>query len=88
MAQVVRMNAYAWTSTCREVRIAHRGNVAQRSWSRIRKAVGKPKAVQYEVRCDGHFALKLDGTGKTAEARERAFADQVVVLVRELVSRP
>jgi hypothetical protein len=87
MAQVVRMNAYAWTSTCREVRIARRGNVAQRSWSRIRKAVGKPKAVQYEVRCDGHFSLKLDGEGKTAQARERAFADQVVLLVRD-VSKP
>jgi hypothetical protein len=84
MPQVVRMNAFAWTSTCKEVRIAHRGNVAQRGWSRIRKAVGKPKAVQYEVRCDGNFALKLDGEGKNAEARERAFADQVVVLVRDV----
>jgi hypothetical protein len=84
MAQVVRMNAVAWTSTCREVRTARRGNVAQRSWSRIRKAVGKPKAVQYEVNCDGHYALKLDGEGKRAEARERAYADQVVVLVRDV----
>jgi hypothetical protein len=84
VSQVARLNALAWTSTCREVRVARRGNVAQRSWSRIRKAVGKPKAVEFDVRCDGNYALKLDGDGKHAEARERAFADSVIVLVRDL----
>ena len=84
MAQVARMKAYAWTSTCHEVRVARRGNVAQRSWSRIRKVVGKPRAVQYDVRCDGNYMLRLDGQGKSAVARERAFADSLVVLVRDL----
>jgi hypothetical protein len=87
MAQVARLKAYAWTTTCREVRVARRGNVAQRSWSRLRKVVGKPRAVQYDLRCDGNYTLRLDGEGKTAEARERAFADSVVVLVREISDR-
>jgi len=88
LSRVARLKAYAWTSTCREVRIAHRGNVAQRSWSRIRKVVGKPRAAQYELRCDGNFALKLDGEGKTAEARSGAMADSVVVLVRDVRKSP
>jgi hypothetical protein len=58
--------------------------VAKRSWARIRKAVGKPKPVQYDIRCDGHFTLKLDGHGGTAKAQERATPETVVVLVREV----
>jgi hypothetical protein len=40
--------------------------------------------VQYDVRCEGDFTLKLDGKGDTAVARESATADTVMVLVREL----
>jgi hypothetical protein len=85
IAQVVTARAYAWTSSCNEVRVARpSGNVAKRSWARIRKAVGKPKPVQYDIRCDGHFTLKLDGHGGTAKAQERATPETVVVLVREV----
>jgi formylglycine-generating enzyme required for sulfatase activity len=83
MAQVVRANAYAWTSTCNEVRVYHSRNAAQRGWARVRKAFGKPKPVTYELRCDGNYTLKLDGKGEVAEARESASPDTVVVLVRE-----
>jgi hypothetical protein len=84
IAQVARSDAHAWTGTCNEVRIARRGNAAQRGWAKIRKAVGKPKAVEYDVRCEGNFTLKLDGKGNVAKAREGATPDTVIVLVRDL----
>jgi hypothetical protein len=84
IAQVKRQDAYAWTGTCHEVRVARSRNAAQRGWAKVRKAFGKPKPVQYDVRCEGDFTLKLDGKGDTAMARESATADTVVVLVREL----
>jgi hypothetical protein len=83
IAQIRAAPAYAWSSTCREVRVARPRNAAQRSWSRVRKWVGKPKPVQYDIRCEGHYALKLDGAGATAKAYEHANAQTVVVLVRE-----
>jgi len=84
IARVAPAPAHAWTSTCREVRVARPRNVAQRSWSRVRKWVGKPKPVQYDVRCDGHYALKLDGgDGTSATAYEQASSQTVVVLARE-----
>jgi hypothetical protein len=84
IAQVARSSAYAWTDTCHEVRTARRGNAAQRGWAKLRKAVGKPKAVQYDVRCEGNYTVKLDGVGKTAVAREGATPDSVILLVRDL----
>jgi hypothetical protein len=83
-AQVVRANAYAWTQSCNEVRVYHSRNAAQRGWARVRKVFGKPKPVPYELRCDGHYALKLDGRGETARALEGGPPEAVVVLVREL----
>jgi len=87
MAQVAHMNAYAWTGTCNEVRVARSRNVAQRGWAKVRKAFGKPKPVEYDIRCEGNFALKLDGHGDVANARNRTSADTVVVLVREPAKR-
>ena len=84
IAQVERLDAYAWTGTCHEVRVARSRNAAQRGWAKVRKAFGKPKPVQYDVRCEGDFTLKLDGRGDTAVARENATADTVMVLVRDL----
>jgi hypothetical protein len=84
IAQVASAPAYAWTSSCNEVRVARPSNVAKRSWARVRKVFGKPKPVQYDLRCDGHFTLKLDGRGSTAKAQDRATPETVVVLVREV----
>jgi hypothetical protein len=84
IAQVVRSKGYAWTGTCNEVRVARPRNAAQRGWSKVRKAFGKPKPVEYDLRCDGHFTLKLDGEGKQAIARVDAVPEAVVVLVREM----
>ena len=83
LPQVARANVYAWTDSCNEVRVARSRNAAQRGWAKVRKAFGKPKPVQYDVRCDGHFALKLDGEGKDAKALENSAPDTVVVLVRD-----
>ena len=83
MAQVARVDAHAWTSTCNEVRVAKDRNAAQRGWAKVRKAFGKPKPVEYYTRCEGNFTLKLDGKGDTAKAREAASPDTVLVLVRE-----
>ena len=87
IAQVARSDTYAWTSTCHQVRTAKPRNAAQRGWAKLRKAVGKPKPVQYDVRCAGDYTLKLDGKGETAVARESATADTVLVLVRDLRDR-
>jgi hypothetical protein len=84
IAQVKRLDAYAWTGTCHEVRVAKSRNAAQRGWAKVRKAFGKPKPVQYDVRCEGDYTLKLDGKGDTAVPREGATADTVMVLVRDL----
>jgi hypothetical protein len=84
IAQVVRSPASAWTSTCHEVRVARPANAAKRGWARVRKAFGKPKPVAYDIRCDGHYALKLDGRGDTAKAYGAAAPETVVVLVREI----
>jgi len=84
VAQVARSSAYAWTGTCNEVRTARRGNAAQRGWAKLRKAVGKPKAVQYDVRCEGNYTLLLDGKGEQVHAREAATPETVIVLVRDL----
>jgi formylglycine-generating enzyme required for sulfatase activity len=84
IAQVARLDAYAWTGTCHEVRVAKSRNAAQRGWAKVRKAFGKPKPVQYDVRCEGDYTLKLDGKGDTAVPRDGATSDTVVVLVRDL----
>jgi hypothetical protein len=84
IAQVAHLDAYAWTGTCHEVRVARSRNAAQRGWAKVRKAFGKPKAVQYDVRCEGDYTLKLDGKGDTAVPREAATAETVMVLVRDL----
>jgi hypothetical protein len=84
LAQVAAAPVHAWTSTCNEVRVARPENVARRSWARVRKWVGKPKPVQYDLRCEGHFTLKLDHRGAAADVRSRAAPDTVVVLVREI----
>jgi hypothetical protein len=84
LARVAAAPANAWTSTCNEVRVARPENVARRSWERVRKWVGKPKPVHYDLRCEGHFTLKLDHRNATAEVRSRPAPDTVVVLVREI----
>ena len=87
IAQVVRSNAYAWTGTCNEVRTPKDRNAAQRGWAKVRKAFGKPKPVQYDVRCEGNFTLKLDGKGDVVRARESATPETVILLVRDLRKR-
>jgi hypothetical protein len=84
VGHVAKASAYAWTDTCHEVRIAQQRNVAQRSWSRLRRLVGKPKPVPYETRCEGHFGVKLDAQGHATEIQTQATAKTVAVLVREL----
>jgi hypothetical protein len=86
LAHVARVPAYAWSSTCHDVRVARPANAAKRGWARVRKAFGKPKPVAYDLRCDGHYALKLDGRGDAAKAYRAAAPETVVVLVRELRS--
>ena len=83
MAQVARSDGYAWTGTCHEVRVARSRNAAQRGWAKVRKAFGKPKPVEYDLRCEGNYTLKLDGKGDNAEPRESASPNTLVVLVRE-----
>jgi len=84
IAQVARSNAYAWTGTCNEVRVARQTNAAQRGWARVRRAFGKPKPVQYDLRCEGYYTLKLDGRGEVAKAHEAAAPETVIVLVSDL----
>jgi len=84
IAQVVRLDAYAWTGTCHEERVARSRNAAQRGWAKVRKAFGKPKPVQYDLRCEGDYTLRLDGKGDDAVPRKSATADTVIVLVRDL----
>jgi hypothetical protein len=84
IARVAHVPAYAWTGSCNEVRVAVSRNAAQRGWSRLRRWVGKPRPAQYEVRCDGHYALKLDGHGSVARAQQSATPESVVVLVRDV----
>jgi hypothetical protein len=84
IAQVARVPAYAWTGTCNEVRVARSANVAKRSWARVRKVFGKPKPVEYDIRCDGHFALKLDGHGESAKVERDGSPATVLVLVRDV----
>jgi hypothetical protein len=85
IAQVATAPAYAWTSTCNEVRVAQPRNVASRTWSGVRKLFGKPPTAQrVETRCDGHFALKLDGRGTVARVQEEATPETAVVLIREM----
>jgi hypothetical protein len=87
VSQVVRADARAWTGTCNEVRHYQSRNAVQRGWSRVRKVFGKPRAVPYEVRCEGNYTLKLDGRGADASAQESTTPKTVVVLVRDLKSR-
>ena len=84
ITQLATTSAYAWTSTCNEVRVARPRNVGQRSWAGVRKLFGKPKPRQYDTRCDGYYTLKLDGRGKAAKAQGQASPSTVVVLVRDL----
>jgi hypothetical protein len=84
IAHVATSSGYAWTDTCNEVRVARSRNAAQRGWAKVRKAFGKPKPVQYDVRCDGHFTLKLDGKGEIAKAQGSSAPETVVVLVRDM----
>jgi hypothetical protein len=84
IGHVARSSGYAWTDTCNQVRVARSRNAAQRGWAKVRKAFGKPKPVEYDVRCDGHFTLKLDGKGGSAKAQQGSGPETVVVLVRDM----
>ena len=85
IAHVATAPAYAWTSTCNEVRVAQPRNVASRTWSGVRRLFGKPPTAQrVETRCDGHFALKLDGRGAEASVLSQATPKTAVVLVRQM----
>jgi serine/threonine-protein kinase PpkA len=85
IAHVETAPAYAWTSTCNEVRVAQPRSVAKRTWSGVRKLFGKPPTAQrVETRCDGHFALKLDGRGTEASVQSQATPRTTVVLVRDM----
>jgi len=87
MAHVAHLDAYAWTGTCNEVRVARSRNAAQRGWAKVRKAFGKPKPVEYDLRCEGNYTLKLDGKGDVAKPREGSSPDTLVVLLREATKR-
>lgn len=82
--------AYAWTTTCNEVREVHTvqpRNAASRTWSNVRKIFGKQPATQrIETRCEGHFTLKLDGRGDEARVQIQASPETSVVLVREMAT--
>jgi serine/threonine protein kinase len=85
MPQVSKAPAYAWTSTCNEVSVVIPRKAGSRAWSRVKKVFGgKPTPRRVETRCEGNFALKLDGKGGLARARSKSAPDSVVVLVREL----
>jgi len=77
--------AYAWTTTCNEVRVAQARNAAARTWSSVRKIFGKPPTAQrVETRCEGHFTVKLDGHGTEVRVQGQASPETSVVLVREM----
>jgi hypothetical protein len=79
--------AQAWTSTCNEVRVARPRDAASRAWSGVRRIFNKsPTAQRYDVRCDGHFVVTLDGHGGEVGVQEQASAKTVVVLVREMAA--
>jgi hypothetical protein len=85
LAYVETAPAQAWTSTCNEVRVARPRDVAARIGSGVRRLFGKPAtAPRYDTRCDGHFALKLDGHGTAASVPGQATPETVIVLVREM----
>jgi len=85
MPNVATAPAYAWTSTCKEVRVVIPRKAGSRAWSRVKKVFGgKPTPQKVQTRCEGNFALLLDGQGGEARAREKSASDSVVGPVREI----
>ena len=85
ITQVAPAPAFAWTTTCNEVQVALPRGAAARTWSGVRKVFGKaPTAPKYETRCDGNYALKLDGAGLKARVQGPATPETAVVLVRDM----
>jgi serine/threonine-protein kinase PpkA len=87
MSHVSPAPMHAWTSTCNEVTTTTRPAAAQRVWGGVRSVFGGRGAEgSVERRCAGHFALALDGQGRSARAFEAAGPSTTAVLLREVRS--
>jgi hypothetical protein len=66
-----------WAKPCR----------TQRVWGSVRSVFcGRNTGASVERRCDGHFALSLDGQGRTTRAFDAAGPSTTAVLLREVRS--
>nr|WP_225444770.1 serine/threonine-protein kinase [Pseudomarimonas arenosa] len=84
IGNVASAKAWAWTSSCNEVRHVTPPNVGQRAVGKLRQLFGgKGAQPKVETKCEGHIALSLNGSG-ASKPIATAGADTVLVLLREM----
>jgi serine/threonine-protein kinase PpkA len=87
MSHVATAPLHAWTTTCNAITTTTRPAVPRRVWGGVKSMFGgRSTEAGVERRCEGHFALPLDGQGRTARAFEGPGPSTTAVLLREVRS--